>query len=164
MRSQFVIIIVIKLITNTHMPIIHSYECIKFQTMRGHKVPCLHYLTPHHSWWDKIRIMPSYIMHTKSWWLKYGRRNSYPIPFSTYALIIIKPLPAWFPSTLWRLPCQLASYQGLHNPYTNILITYLLFHLLFSMLLVTYIGIINIFDHVYVVFGPTTIIINNNYH
>ena len=87
-------------------------------------------------------------MHTKSWGLKYGWRNYYPFPLSTYSLSISKPLHAWLPLALVMLPSQLVSYQKPHNPYTNLFIPYLLSQLLFTLLLVTSNSIINIFNHV----------------
>ena len=68
------------------------------------------------------------------------------------------------------LPYQLGSYQGPHNPYINLLIIDSLSYPFFTMLLVIYHDIINIFNHASIVFGPTAITINcniiynNNYH
>ena len=58
----------------------------------------------------------------------------------------------------------MASYQGPHNPYINLLIIDSLSYPLFTKLLVTYHDIINIFNHSSIVLGATTITVNHNNH
>lgn len=95
-------------------------------------------------------------------WLKGFLSNLF---LSTYAININKSMPAWLLPTSLMLPNRLIFYEGLHTPFTNLLINILSsFVFVLTIILLVCNNINNILGYDLTIPSHTTTIKPNNYH